>query len=679
MGINSDHIPHNMRQLPSGLDAVDTPFPHQAPVYFIPWYKRRRVVVFFSTFLLLCLIGLSWSFSRPDTYRSSASLLTTSASDQNKYWDVGSNESTQDDLQLNRQHVALQNEILTDPLLLEKVQQNLLESSQEHADEGISNLDISRMLSTSPVPSSRLIQLNADGPDPAVLPILVNSWIESYKHSRTKYINDVTNATIAALDDQVKTLESKIASKRNQIDAFRQKSDILSNEREENQVLARLRGLNTSLNVAEDEELKTKAKLDAVKAAIAEGRPVFLENSDDNERSIAVLEEAAQVLREKMATLEQQYTPEYIQLVPDLKAVPDQLETIEAKIAKLSQKDQDVVLSDAIQAYSAAKQKTLDVRAQLEQHKGTAQRFTTKFSEHEALRKELMTLEERHQTTKDKVLQATIQLHQKYPQIEVVRAAFLPSSPIGPDYARDAAIIVASALLIALITVLLVEFLAPEQKLSSSGITLSGIHMYPDAGRGQFPSMQQTPQIRQQIASGALGAPMPRELNGEEITRIWQHAPLKGKQLLSILLSGINIDEAATLTKDNFDQQQNIITLGGRHSRSLYLSPILKAALAESDDAPLWQASNVSSEDLRVFLSCTAADADIDNSEQIDESSLQHTYLCFLVRQGAKLSELENITGYLSPGFLNFYRTLSPNGPGLALDELDLVFPIHPQ
>ncbi|GEM_PF-300934 len=678
MDINSDQFRQNMQQLPSGLDSADSAYTRQPPVYFIPWYKRRRVVIFLSTFLLLCLIGLSWSFSRPEIYRSSASLLTASASDQNQYWDADSTESTAVGIQLNSQHLALQNEILTDPFLLEQVEQKLIESGQDQNGNSIDDLNLGRMLSTSQVPNSRLIQLNADGADPAILPIVVNSWVEVYKQSRTKNINDATNATIVALDDQVETLESKISAKRKQLDDFRQNSDILSDEREENQVLARLRGLNESLNEAEDEELKTKARLDAVKEAIAEGRPVFLENSDDNERSIAVLEEAAQVLRERMATLEQQYTPEYIQLVPDLKTVPDQLETIEAKIAKLSQNDQNVVLSDSMQAYSAAKQKTIDIRAQLDQHKGTAQRFTTQFSMHEALQKELLTLEERYQTSKDKVLQATIQLHQKYPQIEVVRAAFLPTKPIGPDYARDAAIIVAAALLIALITVLLTEFLAPEAKLASSGITLSGIHMYPDAETGQFPAMQQTPQIKQQTASGALSAPMPRELSGEEITRIWQHASLKGKQLLSILLSGISIDEAATLTKGDIDPQRNIITLNGNHPRSLYLSPTLKSVLTESDNAPVWPSSNTTSEDLRVFLACTAADAGIDNTEQIDEISLQHTYLCFLVRQGAKLSELENISGYLSPGSLNFYRTLSPSGPGLALDELELAFPISP-
>lgn len=665
-----------MQQLPPGLEGVNPTFPRQAPVYFVPWYKRRRVVIFFSTFLVFCLIGLIWCFNRPEIYRSSASLLTATGSDLDKLWNADSSPSAQTNSEFKNQHVALQSQILTDPLLLDNLKNKLMQSVGRSQSGNIEKLDISRMLSISPVPDSQLIQLNADGPNPSLLPILVDSWIQIYKQTRLKKINDTTNATIAALNDQVKTLESKITDKRKQMDAFRQSSGIFSDEREENQALSRLKGLNQSLNDAEDEERKTKARLDAVKLAIAEGRPVFLENSDDNERSIAVLEEAAQVLRERMATLEQQYTADYIQLVPDLKAVPEQLKTIEDKIAKLSSSDQDVVLSEAMQAYNAAKQKTLDVRAQLDQHKGTAQQFTTQFSVHEALQKELQTLQERHQISKDKVLQATIQLHQRYPQIDVVRAAFLPNTPIGPDYNRDAAIVVAASLLLSLITVLLVEFLAPEAKLSSSGITLSGIHMYPDAESGQFPAMQQTPQLNQQSTAGALNAPLPRELTQQEIATIWQHAPLKGKQLLSMLLSGINIDEAASITRDDFDLDQNKIEISGNHPRSLHLSPTLKSVLAESDYSPVWRASNLSGDDLRAFLSCNAADAGIEQFEQVDETALQHTYLCYLVRQGAKLSELENVCGYLSPGSLNYFRTLSPAGPGLALDDVELAFPI---
>lgn len=188
--------------------------------------------------------------------------------------------------------------------------------------------------------------------------------------------------------------------------------------------------------------------------------------------------------------------------------------------------------------------------------------------------------------------------------------------------------------------------------------------------------MQQTPQLNQQTSAGVLDAPLPRELTQQEITSIWQHSPLKGKQLLSMLLSGINIDEAATIARDNFDLEHNTIKLSGKHPRSLHLSPDLKSILAESDHAPVWQSSNLSGDDLRAFLSCTAADAGIEQFEQVNETALQHTYLCYLVRQGAKLSELENVCGYLSPSALNYFRTLSPAGPGLALNDVELAFPI---
>ncbi len=575
------------------------------------------------------------------------------------------------------QHIAVQSQILTDRRLLKQVRQRLNKIDTSSDALQLSTSDLSHMLSVTSVSDANLIELNADGPNPSILPQVVNTWIELYKETRAENLNQSTGAAIATLNDQIETLESNITDKRKQLDTFRQQTDILSDERGENQVLARLKGLNDSLNAAEDEELQTKARLEVVRTAIAEGKPVFLENSSDNDNRLATLEEAAQLLRERLATLEQQYTPEYIQLVPDLKAVADQLKVIEQKIAKLGQNDQELILSDATQTYTAAKQKASDLRQQMEEHKVIARQFTTQFSQHEAYQSELQGLEEQYQSSKNKVLQAKIKLHQKYPQLEVVRAAFLPDQASAPDYLRDAGIILGGALLLALVAVLLIEFLSPEPQLSSSGITLSGIHMYPDPQTGQLPLT--TPQVAQLNNPGivpSLEMPAPRELGPNELAELWQHAPAKGKQLIAMLLSGIHLDEAVALSEQHFNLEDDTVLVPGKFVRTLSLSPSLRELISASGNAPLWQNSEITAEDLSAFLGCLAADADIQNHEEIDATALHHTYLCFLVRQGARLSELESIIGYLSPPSLNLYRKFSPPGPGRPLDDLDVVFPI---
>lgn len=665
-----------MYQLPPGLERIGPTPSAQTPVLHLPWYRRRRVAVFLCTFLLLSLIGLSWSYSRPEIYRSSASILTTAPSEIDRLWREDGAQENSVSSEPDSAHIAVQNQILKDYSLLKEVRNRMNQSSPGSTIKDFKTSEIVNMLSVNPEPGSQLIELSAEGTDPLVLPELVNAWIETYKEFRAKHVNDATNATINALADQAATLEAQVGEKRQRLAIFRQQSDILTDEAAENQVLARLKGLNESLNEAEDDQVKTKARLDAIKAAIADGKPVFLENSSGNERRTAVLEEAAQVLREKLQSLEQQYTPEYIQLVPELKAVPEQLKAIEAKMARMGQSDQEVVLSEAQQAYSAAKQKAAAIRQQMDEHKATAQQFTAQFSQHEVLKNELGILAERLQATNDKLLQAKVKLHHKYPQIDVVRSAFLPDQPVSPNYLRDAASILGGAFLLALITVLLIEFLSPEPKHLQPGITLSGIHMYPDTDTGQLPSMPQVQQLGQQNAVAKLETPIPRELTQEEIAKLWRHSPTKGKQLLSMLLGGISITEASTLTEDSFDLTRNTVTLDGAYPRILNVSTSLKNALVESNNKPAWQDTEFSIDDLGAFLICIAADADIEDHEQLNEGALRHTYLCHLVRQGTRLSELESVTGYLAPGVLNFYRQISPAGPGRPLAELDLDFPI---
>jgi site-specific recombinase XerD len=79
--------------------------------------------------------------------------------------------------------------------------------------------------------------------------------------------------------------------------------------------------------------------------------------------------------------------------------------------------------------------------------------------------------------------------------------------------------------------------------------------------------------------------------------------------------------------------------------------------------------------DLEGLIALAACDAGLANPEEVTSQVLRHTYLAYLVRQGAKLADIGGIIGHMAPAAFREYGRLSPSGPGLPLDQIDPIFP----
>lgn len=76
-------------------------------------------------------------------------------------------------------------------------------------------------------------------------------------------------------------------NKRLELEQFRQHNEIVSTERQDNEALARLKGLTDSLNKASEEEVKAKARLDTIRKSIERGQ-IVVPNEDT--RTLSALE-----------------------------------------------------------------------------------------------------------------------------------------------------------------------------------------------------------------------------------------------------------------------------------------------------------------------------------------------------------------------------------------------------
>jgi succinoglycan biosynthesis transport protein ExoP len=180
---------------------------------------------------------------------------------------------------------------------------------------------------------------------------------------------------------------------------------------------------------------------------------------------------------------------------------------------------------------------------------------------------------------------------------------------------------------------------------------------------------------------GALQAPMaglpdgiPRQLMGGEVEAIWEIAANPERQLMGLLLCGMSETELAALRADDFDLEGGTVSVPG-DGRSLALPPLLTLELSQSGALPAW-GSAAEAEDLGHRITLLAHDVGIAHADEVTPAVLRHTYLTYLVRQGARLTELDRIAGAMDTATIRRYAPLSPAGASRPLEQLDLTYPL---
>lgn len=651
---------------------------HHTESYSKPWYQSQRLIIFVIVFILSALLSLAYVYSRPALFKTYATLLTVAqtAIDQ---------QSSDADIQ----HVAIQRQILMGQSLLDETMERLKpEGSKSITKEQsffskTSTIEVRQMLSVQAVPETNLVELAATGYRPDVLVTFINTWIDVYLENRTEEIRQTTGVTLEILREELSSLEDKILIKRSELEYFREINDITSLGREnifENQSLAHFKGLNKSLSDANEEAIKSKARLDAVNKSIAEGKMIV---PDEDKRGMRVLELRLQELKEQLAEFDRKYTRNYLALHPHLNIIPGKIKALEKEIQKKRHYGQSIVLTEAEQNYEAALQTLIEISKQLEEHKRKATEFSSRFAEHESLLNDLEGLELLQRSSQERLVQIEAKQAEKFPQVKVIERAFIPLEPISPDYTKDAIIAIISSILLGLIAVWIIEFLTQKENPKTS-ISISGINMYKDATPGLINNLetvndsitQDTVQSLQHDNNKLLEHKALKELSIDTLNALLEASDIKAKQLISMLLSGLNLEEISKIEKECFDFSKNSLNITGNNQRIISLNPALRTLFENTDPFPAWKKSQiVSVNTLEAILIYASADAGFTNPQEISAEIISNSYILYLVKQGLRLSELENIVGYIDPTELSKFAPYSPEKKGLSITDINILHP----
>ncbi|HAJ91016.1 MAG TPA: hypothetical protein DCO71_00070 [Gammaproteobacteria bacterium] len=628
-------------------------------------WRRKRI--FLAVVAISLLLSLAYTFLRPAIYESRATLLVTPPLVDERRSEVS-----------NAQHVDLELQYLAGHSLLARVLEALSTADNRADAAGLTLPDLDEMLQAVPVENTNLVELVAQGPEKELLPVVINVWISAYQDTHADSVAAESASEITETAQQLDEMQQKVTRKREELNQFRKDYDIVSMERNENRMLKQLSGLTDSLNTTNEEEVAASARLSAITAAIAAGRPVASEHGKD---SLTNLDQRLVAIQEEIKELEHEFTPHYMAIDPKIKGLVRKRNLLEAEIQKKRSAGQQLALAEAEQNLATAHQSVLSLQAQLDEQKQQVMEFTTRFAEHEALQEELLQLETLYREVQSRQLQNQVNHKRQYPQIQVKEPAFLPERPVYPYYLRDSGISVAASILLGLLVLGLYDFLNRPGRQSGASqlqpvfVNAPGAPALEQVKGAQLPGAQVAPALAHQIN---------RELSVSEVLTLFKAADQKSRLLITLLFSGLSVEEVSTVQTDDIDLSAAELSVRGGHERMLAIAPataaVISACLPEDSpaDFPVCPDSNgdaLDAGDLDALLACAAHDAGLVNPTEITPQVLRHTYIAYLVRQGVRLSDLEGVTGYMPPTVLAAYAAFSPPGSGLSLDAVERGYP----
>ncbi len=622
-----------------------------------------KLKIFFLSFALIFCFGLFVNYSRPEVYQNSALILTTAPKDID-----------QPVTEIDLQHVTIQKNKFLSAAIITETFKSL--SDYPALISINSSKDLREMLSVNSTEDTNIITLYAQGPEPDILYLIINTWVDVYLKSTTKHIKDSVEQSTLKLENELRLLDAEVTSSHNELDTFRKHHHIDSTVREENTSAAKLKGLSKSLNHANEDVVKAKAHLDSVNLAIARGDVVVPQK---DQRTLHNLEQRYQELKERLTELDKQYTRQYLALQPSLRILPDQIQQLEKEIYKKRRLGQRIVKDEAIRNYDSAKQVVKEIEYQLGQHKRKAAEFTSTFERHQQLINNLSSLEELQRQTRERLIKIKSKQFTKFPQVNVLERASISAEQIAPNYLIGTAISFFIALIISGLIIWLYNFLT-QPELESRNYLVT----FPSWVKKERPPVQLNQSDRNQPiidppATKHLSQNSPTKiLNQKQIITLLEDNETDVQQLIYLLLSGLTLEEISQLSPDQIRLEHDCIVIDSDKPRNVSIGSNLKTMLSNRLQQ-LWDYPPQPNEaDLYAMLHCAKENAsieDISEAKPLDQQ-LRYTYIDYLVRQGLKLSHLSQIVGDVSDHEMNIFSKLSSADSKKGIKDIYIIYPL---
>ncbi len=639
--------------------------------------NRRRLVVFLATLIVALGVSVALVWLRPAEYRATARVEITPA-------------TTAAPNAANAQIITAEPEsarpfltevqILTSRPVLEEVATRLARIGRNPSLFGSDPIaGMQAHLEALPVPKTNVVELIGTGADAEILAPLVNTTIDVYRDRLSKAYQNSSSESMAEADEEVKKLEATVLAKRRDLEAFRIRYDIVSLERGENQVLAQVRNLSTSLGLANEKVAAAEGKLRALTESAAAGNAVARPRDDP---TLANLEQRASQAREDLRDMERRFTQDYLAKEPKAIALRARLSELDRQIAAQREASQKAALVEAQEELTSATGAAARLQSQITAGRAEVGQFTGRYNEYKARQDDLTELEKTFREATQKRARLEASERARMPAAKLIEAASTPREPWRPLYWRDTAIVAGGSLVLALLAMWLVELFNRTEAQPAVVLVRSQPSGMSYEGRIDALPRQSSPLIDRTEPPLLAAQPMlPRELERDDVAGLLQAADDPTRLVVLLLLSGLTAEEAIAVRADDVDLVRGVLSVHGAAGREVRVGDALRAELAArtatAPSDPLvgqgLRAATRESVDAQIL--CAAHDAGLADPANVNAACLRHTYVAYLVRQGIRFADLTSLVGELPAELLGAYTTLAPPGPRVARERIETSYP----
>ncbi|WP_166422137.1 hypothetical protein [Paraglaciecola sp. 20A4] len=628
--------------------------------------QTRRWQVLVGVFLFVLTIANIFIWSRAPEFRSQAIMhfaYTTQNAQELDY--------------IAQQQLSLNQQRLTSNSLLQALSIKLRE---EHLID-LNVQQLKEMLSATASETGKIITLQTVGSTPELLKSVLQQWLSLYTSLLERERVSNGSDEILQYQQQLTVLEQKIAQQKQVINEFSQANNIVSSERNDNRIPNKIKGLGISLDEAEEQKTQALAELDSINESLANGQ--LIERPVDK-ASIEVNRAAVQELAAELSALSEKYTQEYLQRDPEVVAKQQKFSSLSKDLEQQIADSQLLYLQDSRRNLAVSVSKVNALREQLADFQDQAQDFNQKLEQYRRLDESLKELQSQAQTLKNQLVAQEVSKPFDA-KISILEQPFTPEFPIGPNYWQDTLISIVAAILLAVMALLLFSFIVRQKSLPVGG---TNFVVMPGQQHGNhYAELQGAEQAKlgaraQPLQLGEQHAPQTtiRLLTTAECQSLYNVANKQAKVVISLLLSGVDATELGKITKGDFVHVYTQLQIPGTYARQVKLTKQLAIIIEQlceglQVDDSLWT-NPLSIEDFCQLIINAGHDAELPYPEQLSTEVLRHTYLTYLVSQGVRLNDLEQLSGYLKPADLAKYRAVNRHGKSVDIEQIDSIFPL---
>jgi polysaccharide biosynthesis transport protein len=640
----------------------------------MPWLSeparstRRRAVVFSVAFLLAAIASLTYVYTQPPEYRAVARLQISPAAAVTQATDAKDAPAVVTDAKSFLTEVQV---LTSRPLLRDVVER--LKGGRAVPDLGPDPVAAAqRMLRAEPIEGTQIVQVSATGPQQQFVPRLVNTVADAYRQHISDAYKGVATNTYGEVADELKALEKKVSVKRDAVNAFSKRYDIVSMEHKENDVLADIEGLSESYTDANERLAKAQGRLDALK----NGKAVIHAKDDP---TLADLQQRVSVLREQWHEMQGRFTPAYLSIDADAKALQARLDDLEEQLKTQVGASERTAFAEAQQELASAQAAVDRLRKDVADNQKQAREFATHLNDYKAMREDLDHLEGMHRATLDQLAKLQASERERAPRVQLLEAAAPSQQPWRPDYRLEAALSVGGALIFGLFATWFVDFIAGPTAQAPTFTQYSWATALLGPEAAMAPRLLHTPEVARLPAP----EPPPRELTDAEIAALVSAATEDARLIAVALLMGVSADEMVALRWDEIDLAADVIGLGGGAARIVPLDEPMRSLIVARRQQPdaagtvlrRPDGTSLTIDEVARLVLFAAYDAGLDRPQEVTADVLRYTYLSFLLRQGIRAADFERIVGPVPQTELVAYMQMHSPRARRPIEQIERLLP----